>query len=139
MIKFDDIENAYEFVNFGSYGEHSAVLRKDTGEILYQSEFGELNEIEAAGEFLDEDNCVDIPHKNDLDLGKTLVFEFVEEKLPEKAGLVGNFFQHRGAYSNFKSLLETEGLLQAWFDFENSKTQKALRQWCEDNGIELED
>jgi hypothetical protein len=138
MFKFSEIELAYEFVNCNSYGMNSAILCKDNGKVLYQSESGDMNEIEGAEDLIDWDNCVEIPHKNDIDLGKKLVFEFVQEKLPEKMALVENFFQRPGAYSNYKALLETEGLLQAWFDFENSREEKSLRQWCMDNGIKLE-
>jgi hypothetical protein len=139
MASFDDIENAYEFVNFDSYGMNRAVFRRDTGEILYQSELGDMKEIEIAEDMLDDENCIDIPHKNDLDLGKALVFEFMEEKQPEKLGEVENFFRHSGAYSNFKALLDSEGLLQSWYEFESLEQEKALRQWCKDNDIKLED
>jgi hypothetical protein len=35
MIKFSDIQDAFFFVSSAAYGMHSAVLRKDTGQILY--------------------------------------------------------------------------------------------------------
>ncbi len=139
MATFNEIEDAFFLVNSDTYGMNRAVLRKDTGKITYQSDYDDLKEIETAEDLLDSDNCVDIPHKNDLDLGKNLVFEFVEENLPQKLDLVDNMFRHPGAYSNYKALLESEGILQAWYDFENSREEKALRQWCEDNGIKLDD
>jgi len=43
----------------------------------------------------------------------------------------------REAYGNFKSLLESRGMLQDWFDFENQQEKRALRQWCEEHGIEI--
>jgi hypothetical protein len=117
---------------------NQAVLNKRTGEILWRSAYGE-DEITPVENDFDWDNCVDIPHKNDLDLGKPLILEFVEKNLPNKTVLVDNYFQHRGAYSNFKALLETEGLLQQWYNFENTRQDEALRQWCLDNEIEYED
>jgi hypothetical protein len=113
-------------------------LRKDTGKILYQSELANLKEIEIAEDMLNDENCIEIPHKNDLDLGQYLVFDFMREYLPAKLELVNNFFYYPGAYSNYKALLESEGLLQTWHDFENSKQREALLQWCKKNGIELE-
>jgi hypothetical protein len=139
MASFNEIDNAFEFVSSNMYGMNSAVLCKDTGKIFYQSDLAVLNEIEDAEAMLDRDNCVDIPHKNDLELGKNLVFEFVEERLPKKMGLVDSMFRHPGAYSNYKALLESEGILQAWYDFENTMEEKALRQWCKDNNIKLEE
>jgi hypothetical protein len=139
MINFKDIEDAYEFVNLDSYGINRAILRKDTGEIFCHSEPGDIKEIELAEDILDDENYVEIPHKNDLDLGQNIVFEFMKERLPKKLELVNNFFFHPGAYSNFKALLDSVGLLQAWHEFENAEQEKALRQWCNDNGIKLED
>ena len=48
-------------------------------------------------------------------------------------------FTGAGAYSAFKDLLDSAGLLQAWYDFEEARTEEALRVWCRDNGIKLED
>ena len=32
---------------------------------------------------------------------------------------------------------EEKGLLQSWYDFENQKQEQAVRQWCNENEIEL--
>jgi hypothetical protein len=139
MFKFNDILDAFEFVSGNSYGMNEAVLFLETGKIFWRSENADIDEITPAVTRLGEDKSVEIPHKNDLDLGRNLVFEFVQEKLPGKTALVENFFRRSGAYSNYKALLETEGLLESWYDFENYREKYALRQWCMDNGIELED
>jgi hypothetical protein len=96
-----------------------------------------IDEIEDADD-LDRDQCIEIPHKNDLDLGRNLVFEFVEEHLPDDYERVRQFFRRKGAYSRYKELLEQRGLLETWYDIENSREEQALRQWCEENEIELE-
>jgi hypothetical protein len=137
MIKFSDIEDAFLFVNSAGYGMHSALLCKDTGRILYRSEMGDLDEI--GDEDLDSDACIEIPHKNDLDLGQRLVFEFVESRLPDGYHRVQEIFRRRGAYGRFKDFLESKGLLQSWYDFENRRREQALRDWCEENGIEISD
>jgi hypothetical protein len=76
MIKFGDIQDAFFFVSSAAYGMNSAFLRKDTGQILYRSEMGDIDEI--GDEDLDGDTYIEIPHKNDLDLGQRLVFEFID-------------------------------------------------------------
>jgi deoxyribodipyrimidine photolyase-like uncharacterized protein len=90
-------------------------------------------------EDLDWDKCVEIPHKNDLDLGQQLVFEFVETHLPDKYHQVEHIFQRSGAYRQFKDLLESKGLLETWYEFENQREQEALKEWCEENEMELSD
>lgn len=137
MFKFRDIEDAFFFVSLAAYGMHSAVLCKDTGRILYRSEMGDLDEI--GNEDLDWDTCIEIPHKNDLDLGQRLVFEFVERHLPDGYHHVQQIFQRRGAYGRFKHFLESRVLLQSWYDFENRRQEQALRDWCKENGIEISD
>jgi hypothetical protein len=135
MLKFEDIENAFFFVGSSSYGMNSAVLCKSTGQINYRSEMTGLDEI--SEEDLDWGTCVEIPHKNDLGLGQELVFEFVDNHLPDQYHQVRQFFRRSGAYGRFKSLLETKGLLQSWFNLQNQREEQELRQWCMENEIHL--
>ena len=135
MVKFADIQDAFFFVSSAGYGTHSAVLNKDTGLLYYRSEQLDLDEL--SDEDLDWDASIDIPHKNDLDLGQELVFEFVTHNLPDEYEQVQQMFRRSGAYGRFKGLLESRGLLQTWFDFENQREEQVLRQWCKENEIQL--
>ena len=112
-------------------------MTKDTGKILYCSDMAGIDEI-GDDEDLDWDHCFEVPHKSDLDLGSNLVFEFVDEQLPGDYERVRQMFQPRGAYSRYKGLLERRELLQEWYDFENDRVERAIREWCEENGIELD-
>lgn len=135
MLKFSDVQDAFFFVSSAAYGLHSAVLRRDTGQIYCRSEEGDLDEI--TDQDLDWGRCIDIPHKNDLGLGREVVFEFAESHLPDECQHVHQIFQKRGAYRRFKDLLESKGLLQSWYDFEDQREEQALRQWCNENEVEL--
>ena len=135
MLRFSDIQDAFFFVSSAGYGLHSAILSKDTGQIHWRSEEGDLDEI--SDKDLSWDRCIEIPHKNDLGLGQELVFEFVANHLPDEFENVQQIFQRRGAYSQFKDLLDSKGLLQSWYDFEDQHEEQALRQWCSENGLEL--
>lgn len=42
MVRFDEIEEAFSFVNSVPYGEHKAWLCLENGEILWFSEFLDL-------------------------------------------------------------------------------------------------
>ena len=134
---FSEIENAFMYVASAMYGMNSAVLCKDTGKILYHSDMAGINEIEDEDD-LDWDQCIEIPHKNDLGLGRNLVFEFVEEHLPDDYDRVRQIFRGCGAYSSYKTLLELRGLLKKWYDTQNSREEKALHKWCKENEIELD-
>jgi hypothetical protein len=134
MVTFSEIQDAFLFVSSSEYGMHSAILCKDSGRIYYRSETGGIDEIE---EELDCDTFIEIPHKNDLDLGRNLVFEFVELHLADEMTYVQRIFHGRGAYGRFRDLLEQKGMLQRWYDFENLREEEALRDWCAENEISL--
>lgn len=137
MNKLSDIQDAFLFVNAAPPGMHTAILCRDTGEIRYRSEDADLDEI--GEEEIDWDVCIEIPHRNDLDLGQGLVFEFVESVLPGDYEHVRQIFRKRGAYRRFKDFLESKGLLDRWYDFQNQREEQALRRWVQKNGIELSD
>ncbi len=135
MTTFDEIYDAFLFVSSDSYGTNRALLCLDNGEIYYHSEDGVFDELDE-DEF-DCDNFLVIPHKNDLDLGHTLVAEFVKQHMPSDFGRVQDIFSRRGAYSRFKDLLDHRRLLEKWYDFEKRRDEEALREWCRENKVEL--
>jgi hypothetical protein len=96
-------------------------------------------EEETSDDDWESEDSVELPHKNDLDLGKLLVFDFILENLPGDINHVRQIFSRRGAYDRFKDFVESKGLLQPWYDFEAKQQEQALRQWCKENGIELTD
>jgi len=128
---------AFEFVGSEQPELHSVIVSKATGEMYYQSELGgDFDEIPE--EAYESEDYVEIPHKNDLDLDQRLVWRFVEKEIPGLESKVRDFFSKRGAYAKYKALLTESELLDKWYEFENSETQKALRGWCEANGIETD-
>ena len=136
-IKFSDIEDAFFFVSMGELYMNSAILGIKTGQVLYISDFGDSDELP---EDIDDDpdKYIEIPHKNELNLGKPLVLEFSAMHLPDNLEKVNSFFHKKGAYSKFKNLLEAKGLLDKWYAFEKEEQNKALREWCKDNDINFE-
>ena len=135
-VNFDEIENAFEFVSAGPQYEQSAVIDKLTGKIYYQSEMTGIDEFPKD---LDNniENYIFIPHKNDLDLGKQLVFDFCAEFLEDEINEVYHIFSRKGAYHRFKILVDSKGLLDKWYNYENEKKKSALLNWCKDNHISI--
>jgi len=136
-ISFDDIENAFFFVSMDQQFMNNAYLCKETGEIFYTSEMGDSDEL--PDDIDDPDKYITIPHKNELDLGKALVIEFTSEYLPEELDTVYSIFRRRGAYSRYKELLERKGILEDWYEYENERQKVALKEWCQENKIEIKD
>lgn len=138
-VKFDDLLDAFDIVSSGQPMENEAYLCIETGAIYYRSDFGDDEEDPLPDDIEDGQKYIAIPHKNDLDLGKRLALRFADEFLPDVVDDVYDIFRGRGAYSRFKSLLEHRGKLQQWHEYEENSQKKALRQWCEESGIEVHD
>ena len=136
-MKYSDIEDAFNYISSCQQYEHTTILDKSTGQIHYRSEMAGIDEIPE--ELWGSDNAIEIPHKNDLNLGNQLVFDFVNSVTPEDYERVRDIFNRRGAYSRYKDFLDSKGLLQKWYDFEKITMEKAIRQWCREHKIELDD
>ncbi len=138
--KFSDIQDALMFVSSSVYGQNTALLNKSTWKIFFNSESGDLDDMdEFAEEQYDPTIHIEIPHKNELGLGQNLVFKFVDQFIPDDAIKVDKIFKKRGAYSQFKDFLESKGILQKWYDYEQQCEQLAILQWCEENNIDISD
>jgi hypothetical protein len=137
-VKFDDLYHSFMFASFEGMGDQAAYLCIATGETHWHSEFGDNFE-ELPDDIDDEEKYIRLPNKRDLDLGKPLVMSFVRQFLPEDIDEVRDYFRRRGAYAKFKSLLARRRAIDRWHDFENKAEEQALREWCKDNSIELED
>ncbi|SAL81144.1 hypothetical protein AWB68_06042 [Caballeronia choica] len=133
-VKYDDLSMAFDFVASAAPMEHDAYVSLDTGQVYWRSEVNDdLDEI--PDDLETSDRYLAIPHQNDLDLGISLALRFVAQALPARYEQVEEFFQRKGAYSRFKELLHSEGVLESWYAFEADSVDRALRQWCADNGI----
>jgi len=135
-LKFDDLESAFNWVSGARPFENSAYVSRATGQIYWMSEETDGNE-EIPDDIDDGTLYIAVPHKNDLELGRSLVFDFVDEYLPDSIHKVRAIFSKRGAYSRFRDLLEYQNLLERWYEFEQDATEKALRRWANENGFEL--
>jgi hypothetical protein len=134
-MDYKTIEEAFLFVSSAPPFESSAVVHRITGESFYASELSGDSEIPEDAE--ESDGYLWIPHKNDLDLGKPLVMEFVRKHCSSLIDEMYEIFRHRGAYGRFKDLLAEQALLEEWYAFEQTRTREALLRWCEENGVVL--
>ncbi len=135
---FSDILLAYEFVASGG-GLHDAFLCRRTGKIHWRSETSDLDgfEDELPDDVEDDEKYAAIPDTRELDLGKPLVLNFAREFLPDDYDEVRYIFSKRGAYKKFRALVIRRNVLERWYDFESKATERALREWCELNSIEV--
>jgi hypothetical protein len=135
LVSFDDLLAAHEWVSSGGTLENRAYVSRTTGNIHLSSEAGIDEELPEDVE--DENLYVAVPHKNHLDLGRALALRFVSERLPGSYELAHGYFRKSGAYGRFKSLLERTGQLDAWYEYEASSVERALREWGADHGLQF--
>jgi Uncharacterised protein family (UPF0158) len=131
-----ELREAVEFVSAGDLYDNGAYVSLDTGRIHLVSDI--VGEIEEHPDDLEtSDRYIAVPDKKELDLGRRLVLSFIREELPDEYETVARFFRRKGAYGRLKELLASRGMLQKWHDYEDRETDAALRDWCEENGIQL--
>jgi hypothetical protein len=138
---FQDILTAFEFVDT-TVATNEAFLCLRTGKIYSRSDCYDdadgLND-EMPDDIDDEEKYIAIPGKRELDLGMPLVLDFAREFLPDDFDDVRDIFSRRGAYRKFRALVTRRNVLAQWYEFEKKATERALREWCELNSIELAD
>jgi hypothetical protein len=134
-ILFSELLNAFEFVGSGRPFENQAYICLETGNIYFVSSIAGAEE-DAPEDIEISEKYIMVPHKNDLGLGRDLAFSFVDRELPETWNTVVELFRRPGAYRRFKQMLESREMLDKWYTFEASAVEKALREWCDESGIQ---
>ena len=133
-VELSNIELAIDFVST-DYFDNQAFLDTETGLILMSVD---CVDEKLPDDIYENDKYVMIPCKQDLNLGKSVVLEFVTKELPKELDSVYSMFRSRGAYSRFKSLLEHLGYTEKWYAYENKAIRNSVIEWCNDNSIKYE-
>ena len=134
MIRIEDIEFAIDMVTHSNVIMIEVFLNTKTKELIYPDEDGEFDSNVELG---DED-LLPIPTRRELGLGKPLALQFAQEYMSDQYDAVRDIFSSSGAYSKFKGLLSTQDQIDQWYEYEQSKTHQAIRDWLEAEDISLE-
>jgi hypothetical protein len=107
-VDLEDLQMAHEWLGAceaaGTPGQ--AYVSRATGAVHW------------CGDGIDEDVPEDIedgtlyvavPSQRDLHLGRSVALCFVEEQMPDHFDTVAGYFERRGAYARFKTLLDAQG------------------------------
>jgi Uncharacterised protein family (UPF0158) len=135
-VDFKEVLKAFEFASSAPNGEARAYLHKITGKVYWQSDL--LPDLEPLPEDIDSDDYLVLPDKRDLELGRQLVFDFMDEYLPDESEEIRSVFRRKGAYATFKYILDKNNLRETWHEFEAKAQAEALLTWCRDQGIILD-
>jgi hypothetical protein len=134
QVDLGDLVDALEWVSTGESNalDTHAYVRKRDGQVFWT---GEGIDEEPPDDLEDEGAYVSVPDKHELDLGNDLAVRYAEDQLPDSVDKVEGFFHKRGAWSKFKSLLDSVGQLEKWFAYEQAAIEKSLTDWAEENGF----
>ena len=138
MFSLKQLWDAYQEADFSSQDGSYAAINPDDGRIVVvPSEFAfGLDEIEDVESQLSEGNWLELPTKNDLELGRPLVFQFAEQYLyGADYDRAERYFSRRGAYRKWKDLLIARDLEKKWYQFEEKATIEALKEWLTENDV----
>jgi len=133
---FEDLLAAYEWVSADTGGENAAYVSRATGRVYWLTDAVETEEA-LPDDLEDGTQYLAVPHKHDLNLGKSLALQFVSDELPSQYREASEFFRHAGAYRKFKAMLERAHKLEEWYAYESEAGTSALRAWVVDNELPI--
>ena len=134
-MSMKELELAFAFID-SDMSEAEVWVSRSTGRSFVRSDLSGIDELPDDVE--ENDDYVQMPDRQELDLGTALVWEFVDREIPEARAKIERIFSCRGAYREYKNLLAGLELLEAWHSFEDERVTQALREWCEQEGIAIE-
>ena len=145
-VKFKNVLDAFQLADMRGAGEQCVYLCRQSGKLhwdldqSYSALLGEEDEEDELPEDIDdEEKYVQLPGRRELGLGKPLALDFAREFLPGDFDYVRQIFSKRGAYPRFHDLLIRRNVRDGWHAFQAQAEERALREWCESNEIEVGD
>jgi len=136
-VKLDELENAAMVVDDGA-GATRALVSRASGMIhLLNDEYMD-EEAPVPADAEGEGAYVPVPAASALGIGDALVFRFAASHMPGDEAKVRDLFRDQDS-DGFMRLLEERVALDAWQRFRTEQTETALRRWCEEHGLQLQE
>ena len=134
-VKLSDLTLAVDFSSSGMSFDSCAYLNRYSGKIVYTGDLVDDDEI--PNDLYDNADYLEIPSKQDMNMGKRLVLSFAADYLPEHFETVQAIFSRSGAYRRFKVLLEQTDKLEQWYKYEQDAVSSELIAWCQVNEVKV--
>lgn len=132
-VKMDDLIEALSMSDASDQMGFVVYLNKQTGE-TYTDYDGD--DVGLPEDYDNPELYVQVPTSRELDLGPNIVFDFAYEH-EEHSERISEIFSRKGAYRRFSDYLDKVGLREAWWKFEEQAKATALREFCEEEGVDL--
>ncbi|MCI2426066.1 hypothetical protein LM597_01385 [Candidatus Acetothermia bacterium] len=79
-MKYDDLELTFMLANSEPQFDNVVYISQSTGQIFWRSDAADVDDLPEDVET--NSNYIKVPHKNDLDLGQRLVWQFIRREIP---------------------------------------------------------
>ncbi len=109
-VSLEDLEHALFWVSSPPEFDAAAFVSRTTGKLFLRGADGPVDD-DFPEDIDDGLEYIAVPHRNELGLGRQLVYRFVEDAAPHLRHKVQEAFRRRGAYARFKALLDDNSLL----------------------------
>ena len=119
-------------------GDSCFYYNKTTGELEWFNDDDENPNGLELEEVEDNPDYIALPTKFDLDdygIMKDFMFTQKDEKIRSE---ISDAIHRRGAFGNFRDVVERHALLQNWYDFKQADYENHVKDWCEENDLEWE-
>jgi len=138
-VSLHELADALDFIGSEEYPDNAVFLCRQSGRLYFQSD--DVDGDEELPEHLDDSALyLPLPTRRDLDLGAELAFTFAATHLSaHDCERVYQCFDRRGGFAFFKQMLDRQGLLHAWLQFEDDAVRTALAEWCQLKGLQATD
>ena len=135
-VAWNDLLTAFTFLSGDPTFGNTAWVSRETGKIFWHAESGDCFD-ELPEDIGEAEKYIRLANPRDLDLGSNLVMRFAADRLADRYDEVADIFSRKGAYRRFKDYLRRIGALESWHEYENEAQEKALREWCAENGVDV--
>lgn len=138
MFNYSDLLEAYE--SFAGISDYEATvfvnIEKEKIVLWYAEGLVDDEEHERVECELTQGKWMELPKKQELNLGVKLVFRFANAYFSEDdIQKVSRIFSRKGAYQKWRSFLESKDMVQEWYRFRDEEQDKALKRWLTDMKI----
>ena len=137
-VSLSDLEHALLWTKDPTF-DTEAYVSRETGEVIFIGGDDPMPVKVPKKELRIKKKYIPTPLQNDLINARRLLFDFIEEHLPDQLENVQDNFHHAGAWGRTKTLLQRKGKLNDWHQYENEALRTALREWAEENGFSAAD
>ena len=136
-VAFSELLYAFEFISSDPVFGNSARVNRETGAVHWHSDW-DLELYGLPKDIEDDQKYLELPDPRDLDLGKPLVMRFAADGWTITTTRSPTSFPARAPIAASRISLSGSAPSISWYAYESEAREKALREWCEDNGIEVE-